>query len=279
MEQRPLGKTGVSVPILALGCGRLSITAMEHDEAIRLLHRALDLGVTYFDTATSYGAGESERRVGEVLATRRKEVFLATKIDARSQGEAAAEFRESLGRLGTDHVDLLQLHGVNDEATLARVLAPDGAVRAAEAAGQAGQVRFVGITGHQSPLVLAKALEAYPFDTVLMPVGCMDHLYGDFVPAVGPVATCGGVAILGMKVFGHGQYQGPSHLALRYALEQSVASVVVGMSSLAQLEENAAVAEGYSPLTEGERAQLESAALPAATLEGMWWRRPVGAAR
>ena len=279
MQHRPLGNTGIHVPILALGCGRLSITAMEHDDAIRLLHRTLDLGVTYIDTATSYGGGESERRIGEALAARRGEVFLATKIDARSKDSAAREIQESLARLGTDYVDLLQLHGVNDEATLTQVLAPDGALRALEAARTAGQVRFIGITGHLNPGVLAQALESYPFDTVLMPAGCMDHLYGDFVPVVEPVAARKGVAVLGMKVFGHGAFQGRADLALRYALGQPVSSVLVGMSSPAQLEENVAVAESFALLTDAERAELEALARPAATLEGMWWRRPVGAAR
>ncbi|MBI2885693.1 MAG: aldo/keto reductase [Chloroflexi bacterium] len=277
MEQRPLGSTGIRVPVLALGCGRLSITAMEEQEALTLLQRALELGVTYWDTATSYGQGESERRIGRVLAARRGDVFLATKIDARSQDAAAQELEESLNRLGVDHVDLLQLHGVNDNATLERVLAPQGALRALEAARHAGKVRYIGITGHQSPAVLARALESYAFDTVLMPVGSMDHLYGDFLPVVGPAAARTGAAILGMKVFGHGAYQGPSGLALRHALQQPVAAAVVGMSSVAQLEENVRIAEAFTPLSPAEQAELAAAARQTATLEQMWWRQPVAA--
>lgn len=270
MERRSLGRSGARLSILGLGGGRVGLTRPERKEAIALIHRALDLGVNYIDTATSYGDGESESRIGEVMRSRRQEVFLAAKVDARTRSEAVREIRESLVRLQTDSVDLLQLHSINDAETLDQVMARDGSFAALEGAQKAGFARLLGITGHKEPQVLATALERYDFDSVLMPVGCQETLYGDFLSVVGPLASAKGVGVLGIKVMGQGILGSKAALALRYVLSLPLTAVVVGMGSLGELEENVRVAEAHSPLSAEEREEL--LAIASEGKEAMWWR-------
>ena len=172
LPHRPLGKTGVQVPILGYGTAPLGkIKLMDapliHKSA-RLLNHAIDRGITYLDTSPDYG---SQPKLGEVMATRRDEVFLATKVNKRRRDDVLKELRQNLKELQTDHVDLVQVHAVNTMADLEAALAPDGAVSALEEARRQGMTRFVGITGHARPWVLARALERYDFDTVLVAIG------------------------------------------------------------------------------------------------------------
>ena len=172
--QRPLGKTGVNVPLIGYGTAPLGKPEkVPPEEGIRCLNHAIDRGVTYLDTSPDYG---SEPVVGEVMKSRRDEVFLATKINKRSKQGVLNELKESLKRLQTEHVDLIQVHAVNAFADLEQALAPDGAVAALEQARREGLVRFIGITGHARPEILAHALREYPFDTVLIALGMPDHL-------------------------------------------------------------------------------------------------------
>lgn len=270
MQSRQLGRTGVSLSVLGVGGGSQGLTQAGDAGAGAIVGRALELGINYIDTATSYGHGASEERVGRALQGRRDQVFLATKLDQRDKEPAAAELRESLARLQTDHIDLVQVHAVNDPETLDRILAPGGVVSALEEARSAGVVRFIGITGHREPEMLREALERYDFDTVLVPAGCMDG--SDFLDRVAPVAHRRGTGVLGMKVFGHGAISAAGSPALVYALDQPLTSLVVGMNSLEELEQNVAVIDHPEPLGLSARAALMATADAARTPEQQWWR-------
>jgi uncharacterized protein len=273
MDRRLLGRTGQMVSVLGVGGGASGLTKPSKEEAIAIVHRALDLGVNYVDTASSYGRGESEKRVGEALKGRRDKVFLSTKIDARTRKEAQDEIRGCIARLQVDCIDLIQLHGVNDDATLEQVLAPDGALAAILDARKAGLVRFAGISNHFNPRVLRRALELYDFDTVLMPVGCLDNLLDPFTTEVLPLARERNTGTIGMKVFGHGVIDGPAPDAVRFALAQPVAVTLVGMNAIAQLEENVALASPLVPLSPEEEKRLFDRVRPLAKAEHMWWRQ------
>src|SRR5215210_5679764 len=170
---RPLGSTGITVPLIGYGTAPLGKEHVTREHATRCLNHAIDLGITYLDTSPDYG---SEPHVGEVMRTRRDEVFLATKINRRSKDGVLDELKESLTKLQTDHVDLIQVHAVNAWADLEQALAPDGAVAGLEQARQQGLVRFIGITGHARPEILGHALNQYRFDTVLCALGMADRL-------------------------------------------------------------------------------------------------------
>src|SRR5436309_1693810 len=153
--ERPLGGTGVTVPLVGYGTAPLGKDQVSRDHAVRCLNHAIDLGLTYLDTSPDYG---SEPHLGAVMRARRAEVFLATKVNRRSRDGVLAELRESLDRLQTDHVDLVQIHAVNAWADLEAALAPDGALAALQEARDQGLTRFIGITGHARPEILAHAL-------------------------------------------------------------------------------------------------------------------------
>ena len=270
MQKRLLGRTGVELSVLGVGGGSLGLTQAGDAGAYEIVDRALDLGINYIDTATSYGRGVSEERIGRALQGRRDRAFLATKLDQREKGLGAEELRQSLARLQTGWIDLIQIHAVNDLETLDRVLAPDGVVRALEEARRAGVVRFIGVTGHREPAVLRAALERYDFDTVLLPAGCMDG--SDFLDVIVPLARQRQTGLLGMKVYGHGAIASAGPDAFVYALAQEVTALVIGMNSLDELEQNAATIDRFGPLNASARTSLMAAAAAARTPELQWWR-------
>ncbi len=165
MQRRILGHTGLEVSILGLGGFHLCEISAANAQAI--LNRYLDAGGNYVETAPEYGDGDSERKVGLVMATRRDECVLATKCHLRDRQAAARLFERSLGHLQTDHVDILFMHHVQRPAELDQILAPDGALRAAEAARDGGRARFIGLSNHGHPELIIEALKRYPFDVVM----------------------------------------------------------------------------------------------------------------
>ena len=251
---RPFGATGVTVPIIGYGTAPLGKEKkIPREQGVRCLNHAIDLGITYLDTSPDYG---SEPVVGEVMRTRRDEVFLATKINNRSYDGVLDELKESLKKLQTDHVDLIQVHAVNAWADLEQVLAPDGALTALEEARDQGLVRFIGITGHARPDILGHALYQYAFDTVLVALGIADRLVSSPETFLLPRATERNVGVIAMKVYGHGVFNN-RELALRYSLGlPGVSLAIIGLDNEQQIDEVVELANNYRPLEEQEKDQL-----------------------
>ena len=255
MPTRTLGTTGCRVSVLSLGGVKYNQRSDRH--AAGVVSRALDLGVNYIDTAYSYE--DSERKIGLVLRDRRDGVFVATKTERRDRDGARREIEASLRRLQTDRIDLIQVHDLATEQELAQAMGPDGALRAMEEFVAAGQVRFIGVTGHRYPELLAKALEVYPFDTLLVALGAMQGAVRPFYETVMPPAKARGVGVIGMKVMAHGWYgeEGMAESALRYVLGlDGVATALVGVDDVPQLEQNVRVARECRPLSDAEREDL-----------------------
>ncbi len=257
LPHRPLGKTGVEVPIIGYGTAPLGKIKLMDAPLIKkseaLLNHAIDQGITYLDTSPDYG---SQPKLGGVMKSRRDEVFLATKINKRRRDDVLAEIQQNLKELQTDHVDLIQVHAVNAMADLEAALAPDGALAALEEARRQGMTRFIGITGHARPSVLAQALQRYDFDTVLVALGVIDRLVTGPEDVLLPVAQSKSVGVIAMKVYGHGEIK-QRELALRYSLGlPGVSLAILGMESEAQIDENVRLAQSIAPLSEAEREPL-----------------------
>jgi uncharacterized protein len=250
--QRMFGRTGVQVPLVGYGTAPLGRERISRDHAVKCLNHAIDRGITYLDTSPGYG---SEPHIGEVMRTRRDEVFLATKIDKRSLTGVRQELEESLERLQTDHVDLVQIHAVSAWADLEQAMAPDGAIAALEKARSEGLIRFIGITGHARPSLLAHALHAYEFDAVLIALSMVDHLITGADLIFLPVAHQRNTAVIAMKVLHHGH---APHIerALRYALGlEGVSLAIVGMDRIAHIDQVVEMAARWQPLSDREFEQ------------------------
>jgi uncharacterized protein len=262
MPTRKLGKTGFDVPIFSLG-GQATIEQPGRlDEAVAIIHRALDLGLNYIDTSHIYGNGVSESYIGEVMKDRRGEVFLATKSRQFSYDGAMRMIEGSLERLQTDHVDLYQHHNVSTDAGLDEVLAPDGARKAFEKLHAEGVVKHLGISGH-SPRVLKRAIEAVDMDCVLITVNPAHIAMTDtgHLDAFMTTAVDKRVGVIGMKVTGRNQLLRGHPItmeeAMRYTLSFPVATAVIGITGMAQLDENVDLARRFRPMTDAEMAETE----------------------
>ena len=272
---RPLGQTGARPSILAMGCGSRLAMYGGQDKAVEALHLALDLGITYLDTAQSYGSGNSETWVGRVMADRRDEVFLATKVALRGYDEAMRETEKGLKRLQTDHVDLLHIHSLKDEDDLAKIEA--GSLRVVMELRDQGVCRFAGITSHTDPDILATALERHDFDCTQMALNAakqgrssnapdpVDTRPEDSFEAVAlPVALRKEMGVLAMKATGQESLvgDGPGRagigLLLRYALSLPVTSAVVGMPTLEFLRENVEIAKNFEPMPSEEMQRFSA---------------------
>jgi predicted aldo/keto reductase-like oxidoreductase len=262
MATRPLGKTGYNVKLLSLGGQATLERSGTEDESLEIINRALDLGVNYIDTAASYGRGVSQKYIGKVMKTRRKEVFLATKTHRRSYDDSMRLLDESLASLQTDHLDLWQLHNVRTQDDLDKIFAKDGAIKALEKAKSEGTVRFIGITGHYDPFVLKKAIEDYPFDTILMALNAADRHSKSFIDHLLPTAVDKKLGIIGMKIPARGRIFREGGLtamepAMRYVLTLPVSTVIIGISTVKELEEDIRIAREFTPMTKQEMTQTE----------------------
>jgi aryl-alcohol dehydrogenase-like predicted oxidoreductase len=269
IPRRPLGRTGEHVSILGLGGYHLG-TVPSVDEAIRLVHAAVDAGVNFMDNAWEYNRGRSEDWAGRALEGRRDKVLVMTKVctHGRDKNIAMRQLEESLKRLRTDRVDVWQIHEVIYENDPDLHFATDGVIEALDQAKKDGKVRFVGFTGHKSPAIHLKMLaHAYPFDTVQLPLNCFDATYRSFEQQVLPELARRGIAALGMKSLGgdgqpilHGVASAEE--ALRYAMSLPVATTISGIESLAVLEQNLAIARGFKPMTPEDMQALRRRCAP-----------------
>jgi uncharacterized protein len=260
LPHRTLGRTGVKVSILAFGCGSRFLMYPE-DQASAVLEKAIDSGIDYLDTAVGYGDGESETRVGRVMATRRKDVFLATKVPTRSRTRDTAlkEVEASLKRLQTDHLDLLHLHSLGDDTDLAKIEAPDGALKALYELREQKVTRFIGMTSHTDGVVMAKAIERNDLDCVQMAMN--PARVARFEELALPAANQKNLGVILMKVTGQEKLMvdGGADTAslLRYAWSLPISTAVCGMPKLEFLAANVATAKAYaSPLPPPEMERL-----------------------
>jgi aryl-alcohol dehydrogenase-like predicted oxidoreductase len=262
VQYRTFGSTGVQCSILGLG-GESALYKHSKD-AVEIIVRALELGVNYFDTAPLYK--DSELNYGEVTPYARDRMFLATKTDQRDRDGAWRQFEQSLLRLRTDHVDLLQIHHLDDHDEVDAVLGPSGAVAMAEEARAQGLVRHIGITGHTDPEVLLRALAGHRFDSILLALNPADVHRLSFQDRLLPYADQSGIGIVAMKVFARGEVFGPNgpirsaEDALGYVWSLPIDLTIVGIENIGQLERNAAIASAFQPMTTDRMAALEAAA-------------------
>ncbi len=267
MATRPLGQTGHQVRLFSLGGQATLETAGTEEESTAIINRALDLGVNYVDTAAWYGDGTSEKYIGGVMKTRRKEVFLASKTHDRSYDGAMRLLERSLKNLQTDHLDLWQLHNVRTQEDLDKIFAANGTIKALEKARDEKMVRFLGITGHRDPFILRKGIEQYPFDSILMALNAADKHRASFIDNLLPVAVEKKMSIVGMKVPARGrifQKDGITSMkqAMGYVLTLPVSTIIVGISHVKELEENIKIAREFTPYSGTEMAQLEELTRP-----------------
>jgi hypothetical protein len=262
LPHRILGRTGVSVPILAFGCGSRFLMYEAEEDGLAALNRVIDLGIAYLDTAIDYGDGKSETRVGKVMKTRRKEVFLATKIPgrARTRDSALREVEASLKRLQTDHVDLLHIHSLGDEADLAKIEAPDGVLKALYELRSEKTARFIGMTSHTDGAVMTKAIQHNDLDCVQMAMNPARALR--FEELALPAAKAKNLGVLLMKVTAQEKLIGPGKpdtaSLLRYAWSLPVSAVVCGMPKLEFVESNVASARGFAPMPPADMDHLRN---------------------
>jgi aryl-alcohol dehydrogenase-like predicted oxidoreductase len=282
LPRRRLGKTGEMISCIGFGAGSRYCSIADEDVAQSLLERAFSHGINYFDTAGSYTRRPierlSEKRLGEFSKKRRKEIFLATKIDPRDKDGAMRSVELSLKFLQTDYLDLIQIHSLSNLDDLERMSGPNGVIAALEQLIQQKVARFIGITGHNDGMAMAEALSRHDFDAVLMALNAAQSAnpiaqrkmepIPAFEQSALPVALKKNMGILSMKVMGQGMIVGsgpgrasPAEL-LQFNLSQPVASVVIGCEQRARLEENVYEALSFMPISESEKQKLQEKVAP-----------------
>jgi aryl-alcohol dehydrogenase-like predicted oxidoreductase len=270
MLYRKLGRTGETVSAIGLGGSHIGKATLTETEATYLIHQAIDRGITFMDNCWDYNEGRSERWMGNALAQSgyRNKVFLMTKIDGRNKNNAADQIDDSLKRLKTDHIDLLQHHEILRFDDPDRIFREGGAMEAAVAAKKAGKVRFIGFTGHKDPHVHLYMLEVaakhgFRFDAVLMPSNLMDAHFRSFAQLVMPKLVEEGIGIQTMKPFcggdgiilKSGTIQHPID-CLHYALNLPTSVVITGIDKPEILDQAFQAAKTFRPMNEQEFASL-----------------------
>jgi len=262
---RPLGSTGANVSIVGLGGWHIGIqqTARESENIIR---SAIDSGVNFLDNCWDYNGGASEERMGRALRNGyRDKAFLMTKIDGRDSKTAAKQIDESLSRLKTDRIDLVQFHEIIRASDAVNIFAKGGAIEAAITAKKQGKIRFIGFTGHKSPAIHLKMLQAadahgFRFDAVQMPLNVMDCHYDSFEKLVLPVLVKKRMAVLGMKPMGAGIILKSGVVAaiecLHYAMDLPTSVVITGCDSMVILQQALQAARSFKGLSTGDRVAL-----------------------
>ncbi len=290
MPTRNLGRTGFRVGVFSLG-GQSALERGNNEAvAVPIIERALDLGVNYIDTSSIYGGPErwSERYVGQVTKRRRAEVYLASKTKERTRDASLRMLEESLRLLGTDHLDLWQLHDIGTVTDVDEIFRKGGAMEALVEARDQKMVRHLGLTGHHRADSLMDAMKRFPFDATLLALNAADPHHHAFSNTVLPLAVEQKMGVIGMKITGRGRilsgfappslerqkrsWEGvviadrPGTLDMReamsYTLSLPVSTVIIGCDSLAQLEENVAIARAFTPLSDRQMAELVAKAEP-----------------
>lgn len=273
MPYRTLGRTGEKVSAVGMGGFHIGQSSDE-PKFIKLIRAAIDGGINFMDNSWDYNKGVSEERMGKALRDGyRNKVFLMTKIDGRTKESAARQLDESLRRLQTDHVDLLQFHEIIRMEDPDRIFASGGALEAVLDARKAGKLRYIGFTGHKSPEIHLRMLQVasdhgFRFDTVQMPLNVMDAHFRSFEHKVLPVLVKNEIGVLGMKCMGDGIILKSGVVSavecLRYAMSLPVSTVITGIDSQKILDQAFGVARNFSPMSEDEMSALLAATSQAA---------------
>ena len=269
MMYRTLGRTGEQVSLIGMGGFHIGKQADEQ-ESITLIRSGIDRGITFLDNSWDYNEGKSEERMGKALQDGyRAKVFLMTKLDGRTKASANEQLEQSLKRLQTDHIDLVQFHEVIRMEDPDRIFAPGGALEALMDAKKAGKLRYIGFTGHKDPLVHLRMLETaqkhgFHFDTAQMPINILDAHFRSFTHKVVPELVKQQIGVLGMKTFG-------DHFILDNALQTGAATpiemlhysmtvptsvVITGIDSMKILDQACEAAKTFKPMTQAEIAAL-----------------------
>ncbi len=261
LPKRFLGKTGVEVTVLGLGGEGILRTFGQEREAMPLIQRAMDLGITYFESARAYSGSESY--YGMALKERRGDIFLASKSHERTGDGALKHLEMTLRSMKTNYLDLWMIHDVRTTKELDVIFGSKGAIKAFEAAQRNKLTRFIGISGHRNPTILSRALDLFSFDTVLMPVNPAEPHYWSFLHEVLPKAQGKGMGILGMKTLSRGvcvKIFGAESVEnfLRFAMTQPVSTAVVGCETIEQLEMNVRIAQSFQPMPQKDQNILLS---------------------
>lgn len=266
MIYRTLGSTNEKVSTLGVGGFHIGKPNLEEQESIRIIRSAIDGGINFMDNSWDYNKGNSEIRMGKALKDGyRQKVFLMTKIDGRTKEAAAKQIDESLRRLQTDHVDLLQFHEVIRMEDPDRIFAPGGAMEAFQAAKQAGKLRYIGFTGHKDPLVHLRMLDVasqhnFRFDTVQMPLNVMDAHFRSFQHLVLPVLVKNNIGVLGMKSMGDSFILKSNTVSaiecLHYSMNLPTSTVITGIDSMPILNQAFEVIRTFQPMSQEQVAAL-----------------------
>ncbi len=277
---RTLGHTGEKVSCIGMGGFHLGRPNVSEADAIKLIHSGVDRGINFLDNSWDYNNGDSEKRMGKALQEGgyRKRVFLMTKIDGRTKEEAAKQIDESLKRLQTDHIDLVQFHEIIRFDDPDRIFAQEGAIQAALDAKKAGKLRYIGFTGHKDPHIHLYMLEVadkhgFTFDTVQMPINVMDAHFRSFGQNVVPVLVKRNIGVLGMKSMGDTTIlksgKATAMECLHYALNQPTSVVITGIDKPEILDQAIQAARTYQQVTKEQMDALLARTAPAAA-DGRW---------
>jgi aryl-alcohol dehydrogenase-like predicted oxidoreductase len=256
---RTLGGTGLRVSMIGLGGYHAGLPEKEED-SIALIHRALDLGINFFDNADCYQEGRSEERMGKALEGRRQGIYLMSKVDQRDARGARQQLEKSLRRLRTDYLDIWQFHAVARLQELDIIFGPGGAVEAAAQAKKEGKIRFLGLSGHFDPTVQLAAVKRYAFDTIQMPINVVDPHYRSFRKTVLDEAVARNLGVIAMKSLGFGNIlsQGIARAAeaLPWTWSQPISVLVSGCERREVLDYNVYLAKSFKPMPESEQVTL-----------------------
>ena len=274
MWYRTLGHTGEKVSLIGMGGAHLSRKPLSEEGAVRLVHAALDRGINFLDNSWDYGHGNSEKWMGTALAQGgyRARAFLMTKLDGRTKESAKSQLEESLTRLKTDHIDLVQFHEILRFDDPDRIFTDGGALEALVDARKAGKVRYIGFTGHKDPRIHLYMLEVarrngFLFDTVQMPLNVMDAHFRSFSHEVVPVLVRDNIGILGMKTMGDGVFLKSGAPitpieCLHYAMNLPTSVVITGIDSDKILDQAFEATKTFKPMSSDEVVALVAKTKP-----------------
>lgn len=284
LPTRMLGGTGIKVPLIGVGTGSRFCAVKDEDKALEMLTYALEHGLYYWDTAHSYGNDEviSEKRLGKIVKHRRSEIFLATKVEGREPDEAKRNIEESLSRLQTDYVDLLQIHSVESVEDVKFITKKGGVLEVVRRMREQGVARHIGFTGHRSAEAMALAARQYDFDTMLIALNhyreeVEDDEEQDFENKAVPVAAEKGLGVMVIKVIRPRETVKsvrPDEL-IRYALSlKHVNAAVISVDELKFVKANIAILADFKPLDKKKMDKIRTALAPFYRHEGLEWMQP-----